>query len=68
MNTRRITQIILIKYKIWIIIKYQISWKDKKLAVKSLKQILDWNFDKIILANDFLIIQNAKQIVAHAWH
>lgn len=47
--------------------EYQIGWSDKKLAAHSLQKILDWDFNKIILAHGDLITKNAKQIATHAW-
>ncbi|API86968.1 DUF4336 domain-containing protein [Francisella uliginis] len=47
--------------------EYQLGWKDKKLAAQSLQNILEWDFDKIILAHGNLITQNAKQIATTAW-
>ncbi|AFJ43822.1 hypothetical protein OOM_1419 [Francisella orientalis str. Toba 04] len=47
--------------------EYQIGWNDKELAAQSLQKIIDWGFDKIILAHGNLITQNAKQIATQAW-
>ncbi|WP_150465830.1 hypothetical protein [Francisella sp. SYW-2] len=47
--------------------EYQIGWSDKELTAHYLQKILDWDFDKIILAHGDLITQNAKQIATLAW-
>lgn len=47
--------------------EYQLGWKDKKAAAKSLQRILNWDFEKIIMAHGELIEENAKSIVRQAW-
>ncbi|MED7819720.1 MULTISPECIES: DUF4336 domain-containing protein [unclassified Francisella] len=47
--------------------EYQLGWKDKKLAAQSLQTILEWDFDKIILAHGDLITHDAKQVAKIAW-
>ncbi len=47
--------------------EYQISWKDKTAARKSLEQILSWDFDKIIIAHGDLIEEEAPRIARTAW-
>jgi hypothetical protein len=47
--------------------EYQMGWKDKKAASKSLKKILDWDFERIILAHGDLIEENAKEAAQYAW-
>jgi hypothetical protein len=47
--------------------EYQMGWKDKEAARKSLRRILDWDFDKIILAHGDLIETDAKERALDAW-
>ncbi|MDJ0717824.1 MAG: DUF4336 domain-containing protein [Prochloraceae cyanobacterium] len=47
--------------------EYQLGWKDKKAASKSLKRILTWDFERIIIAHGDLIEENAKEVALHAW-
>jgi hypothetical protein len=47
--------------------EYQLGWKDKAAAKVSLKRILDWDFDKIIIAHGDLIEEGAPQIARKAW-
>ncbi len=47
--------------------EYQMGWKDKKAASKSLKRILSWDFERIIISHGDLIEQNAKQTALRAW-
>ena len=47
--------------------EYQLGWRDKKAASKSLKKILNWDFDRIILSHGDLIEENAKEAALHAW-
>jgi hypothetical protein len=47
--------------------EYQLGWKDKKAARKSLLRILEWDFDRIIMAHGDVVEQNAKQTLTSAW-
>lgn len=47
--------------------EYQLGWKDKAAASKSLKRILDWDFERIILSHGDLIDKDAKVIAQEAW-
>ncbi len=47
--------------------EYQLGWKDKKAASKSLKRILSWDFERIIISHGDLIEENAKEVALHAW-
>jgi hypothetical protein len=47
--------------------EYQMGWKDKTAARKSLNRILSWDFERVILAHGELIESNAKAIVREAW-
>ena len=47
--------------------EYQLGWKDKKAASKSLKRILSWDFERIIISHGDLIEENAKSVALRAW-
>ncbi len=47
--------------------EYQLGWKDKAAARKSLKRILEWDFERVILSHGDLIDEDAKAIVQEAW-
>ena len=47
--------------------EYQLGWNDKKAAAKSLQRILNWDFERIIIAHGDLIEANAKEIALQAW-
>ena len=47
--------------------EYQMGWTDKTAAKASLQTILEWDFDKIILAHGDVIESDAKTIAAKAW-
>lgn len=47
--------------------EYQLGWNDKAAAVKSLQQILQWDFERIILSHGDLIEQDAKATALAAW-
>lgn len=47
--------------------EYQIGWKDRNAAALSLKRILSWNFNRIIIAHGDLILANAKYMAYEAW-
>ena len=47
--------------------EYQLGWKDKNVVRQSLNRILQWDFDRVILAHGDLIETNAKEVVKKAW-
>lgn len=47
--------------------EYQMGWKDKDAARKSLRKILAWDFDRIIMAHGDLIETHAKERAREAW-
>ncbi len=47
--------------------EYQLGWKDKKAARRSLESILQWDFERVILAHGDLIETNAKAVLRKAW-
>ena len=47
--------------------EYQLGWQDKNAASLTLKKILDWDFERIVIAHGDLIEENAKQVAIHAW-
>ena len=47
--------------------EYQLGWKDRAAARRSLRKILEWDFDRIILSHGDLIEVNAKERAKEAW-
>ncbi len=47
--------------------EYQLGWKDKAAARRSFERILEWDFNKIIIAHGDLIEEDARQIARTAW-
>jgi hypothetical protein len=47
--------------------EYRIGWKDKAAARSSLEEILEWDFDKIVLSHGDNITENAKERARQAW-
>ncbi|MBE9502789.1 MAG: DUF4336 domain-containing protein [Proteobacteria bacterium] len=47
--------------------EYQLGWKDKKAAGKSLRRILEWDFERVIIAHGDLVEENTREIVIEAW-
>lgn len=47
--------------------EYQLGWKDKSAARKSLQKILEWDFDRIIIAHGDNIESDAKAVARSAW-
>jgi len=47
--------------------EYQMGWKDKRAAKRSLERILEWDFDRIILSHGENIEADAKAILRKAW-
>jgi hypothetical protein len=43
------------------------GWKDKAAASRSLRKILDWDFNKIILSHGDMIELDAKETALRAW-
>lgn len=60
-----------IVFRMWNIPKpapeYQLGWSDKRAARAALKNILLWEFDKIILAHGDLIEIDGRLVVETAW-
>ena len=47
--------------------EYQLGWQNKKAASKSLQRILNWDFERIIIAHGDLVEKNAKELALQAW-
>lgn len=47
--------------------EYQMGWKDRQAARASLLRILDWDFQRIILAHGDLILSDAHAVARKAW-
>ena len=47
--------------------EYTLGWRDKRAAATVLRRVLDWDFDKIVLAHGDLVTQNAKAVAEAAW-
>jgi hypothetical protein len=47
--------------------EYQWGWRDKPAASASLRKILQWDFDRVILAHGDLIETDARQRIEQAW-
>ena len=47
--------------------EYQLGWKDKTAARKSLERILQWDFERIVIAHGDLIETDAKATALDAW-
>jgi hypothetical protein len=47
--------------------EYQLGWKDKAAAGKSLRRILDWQIDRIIIAHGDLIEERSVETLTKAW-
>jgi hypothetical protein len=47
--------------------EYQLGWRDRKAARDSLRRILRWDFQRVILAHGDLIEADARQVVEKAW-
>ncbi|MGV7235104.1 MAG: hypothetical protein ACQ9ET_02500 [Nitrosomonadaceae bacterium] len=47
--------------------EYQLGWKDMNATSKSLKIILCWDFERIIIYHGDLIEENAKVVALNAW-
>jgi Domain of unknown function (DUF4336) len=47
--------------------EYQLGWKDKAAAKRSLERILAWDFERVIIAHGENLEAKAKQTVRVAW-
>lgn len=47
--------------------EYQFGWKNKNAVRKSLHKILEWDFERIVIAHGDLIEENARETVLQAW-
>lgn len=47
--------------------EYQMGWKDKAAASKSLQRILQWDFERIVLAHGNTIEKDARAAALEAW-
>jgi hypothetical protein len=47
--------------------EYRLGWSDRTAAAKSLRRILAWDFQRIVLSHGDLIDQDAHDVAAKAW-
>lgn len=47
--------------------EYRIGWSDRSLAAQSLRRIIAWDFQRIVLSHGSLIEHNAHEAAADAW-
>ena len=47
--------------------EYRMGWRDRAAARVSLKRIMEWDFQRVVLAHGDLIETEAKQTVQKAW-
>ncbi len=47
--------------------EYRMGWSDRKAAATSLRRILAWDFQRIVLSHGDLIDRNAGEVAAAAW-
>ena len=47
--------------------EYQMGWKDKAAAKRSLERILEWDFERVIIAHGENLESDAKAAVRRAW-
>ncbi len=47
--------------------EYRMGWSNRRKAAKSLRRILLWDFQRIVLAHGDLIDRNAREVAAAAW-
>ena len=48
--------------------EYRMGWSDRQAAAKSLRRILAWDFQRIVLSHGDLIDRNARAVAAAAWN
>ncbi len=47
--------------------EYRMGWSDRKAAAKSLRRILAWDFQRIVLSHGDLIERAAREVAIKAW-
>jgi hypothetical protein len=47
--------------------EYRMGWRDRRTAAKSLRRILAWDFQRIVVSHGDLIDRNAHEVAAVAW-
>lgn len=47
--------------------EYQFGWSDRAAAAESLRRVLAWDFQRIVLSHGDLINQDAHEVAALAW-
>jgi hypothetical protein len=47
--------------------EYRMGWNDRAAAAKSLRRILAWDFERIIVSHGDLIDRDAHAVAAEAW-
>jgi hypothetical protein len=47
--------------------EYQFGWRDKRAARLSLRRVLAWDFERVVIAHGDLIEARAHAVVAEAW-
>ena len=47
--------------------EYPFGWKDEEAARESFQRILEWNFNKIIIAHGDLLEEDATEALVAAW-
>jgi hypothetical protein len=47
--------------------EYRMGWSDRAAAAQSLRRILAWNFERIVLSHGDLIEHDAHDVAARAW-
>jgi hypothetical protein len=48
--------------------EYRMGWSDRQAAAESLRRILGWDFQQIVLSHGDLIYDNAHAAAAAAWN
>ena len=47
--------------------EYRMGWSDRKAAAESLRRILAWDFQRIVLSHGDLIERGAREVAIRAW-
>jgi len=47
--------------------EYRMGWRDRAAAAQSLRRILAWDFERIVLSHGDCIERDAHEVAARAW-
>jgi hypothetical protein len=47
--------------------EYRFTWRDRAAVRRCFERVLEWDFERVVLAHGDLVTENARQVVERAW-